>query len=480
MFKSIFSKYLTVLSVIILISFTAMGAVQSILFTRFWLSDKQEWMERAAANVASLTSERTVYDAGTNQYVISANALSPLLRPLTEIDNARVLVTDNQGVTVIGSDGPEVAYSQITIPPSVLEKVQSPEEDNFFRVGTLQGVYSTPQYVSARRVTVGDGQVQIGYVFVSIPADSLGDYIVNNLRVFSLSALGVLALTFVVVYAMTYRLVRPLRQMAVATRRFGEGDFSARIPVKGRDEVAELATALNNMAISLSGVEDMRRSFVANVSHELKTPMTTIAGFIDGILDGTIPPDQQDKYLKIISDEVKRLSRLVRSMLDLSRIDAGELRINRVRFDLMEITCSTLLSFEQRLEEKHINVTGLEDCDNLTVRADFDLIGQVIYNLIENAVKFTDEGGTIAIRFRRQDGRIYYAVRNTGAGIPHQEMLHIFERFYKSDKSRGLDKSGVGLGLYIVKSVINQHHGEITVRSAENEYTEFEFWLPDA
>lgn len=480
MFKSIFTKYLSVLTLIVLISFTAMGLVQMLLFTRYWVQEKQDWMERASTSVSVLTSERTVYNAREQQYEISTAALSPLLKPLASIDNAHVLVVDNAGSIVICSGGASCPHETKAIPESILKKIANPEDGKqFFSLGTLDGIYTSAQYVSAYTITVGDDQAQIGYAFVSIPSDSLGDYVKDNIRLFLLSALGVLALTFVVVYILTYRLVRPLREMAAATRRFGEGDFSMRIPVTGKDEIAELATALNNMAISLSGVEDMRRSFVANVSHELKTPMTTIAGFIDGILDGTIPPERQSHYLKIISDEVKRLSRLVRSMMDLSRIDAGQLRINRVSFDLMEATCSTLLLFEQRLEDKHITVTGLEDCDYTEVHADFDLIGQVIYNLLDNAVKFTNESGTIDIRFARQDGRILYSVRNTGAGIPRQEMQHIFERFYKSDKSRSLDKSGVGLGLYIVKSIINLHHGEIVVRSVENEYTEFAFWLPD-
>lgn len=479
MFKSIFTKYLAVLSLIVVISFTAMCVVQALFFTRHWLDEKQDWMNRAAASVSTFTSERTNYDPINHQYVISPAALSPLLEPLATIDNALVLVVDNTGAVILCSEGLSCSHSSKTIPASVLNKVTAPGTPGFFTLGTLDGLYASQQYIAACTISVGDDQSQIGYVFVSIPSDSLGEYVLDNVRLFLLSSLGVLALTFVAVYIMTYRLVRPLRQMAAATRRFGEGDFSYRITVTGKDEVAELATALNNMAISLSSVEDMRRSFVANVSHELKTPMTTIAGFIDGILDGTIPADKQDHYLKIISDEVKRLSRLVRSMLDLSRIDAGQLRINRVPFDLMDVTYSTLLSFEQRLDDKHIAVTGLDECDYTEVYADFDLIGQVIYNLIDNAVKFTGEAGTIDIRFGRTDGRITYSVRNSGSGIPRQEMPHIFERFYKSDKSRSLDKSGVGLGLYIVKTVINLHHGEIVVRSVENEYTEFSFWLPD-
>ena len=206
----------------------------------------------------------------------------------------------------------------------------------------------------------------------------------------------------------------------------------------------------------------------------------TIAGFIDGILDGTIPQEKREYYLKIVSDEVKRLSRLVKSMLDLSRIDSGALKLNPVRFDLTEVTCSVLVSFERRLEEKNITVTGLENCGRADVNGDYDLIGQVVYNLLDNAIKFINPGGVLTIRTEKREGRVYCSVRNTGLGISAQEMPRIFERFYKSDKSRSLDKNGVGLGLYIVKSVINLHHGEIYVRSVEGEYCEFTFWLPDA
>jgi len=225
-------------------------------------------------------------------------------------------------------------------------------------------------------------------------------------------------------------------------------------------------------------VETMRRSFVANVSHELKPPMTTIAGFMDGMLDGTIPQEKQPHYMKIVSDEVKRLSRLVRSMLDLSRIDSGELKMNRVRFDLSEVLFSVLVASEQRIEQKELSITGLDACERLEVEGDYDLLNQVLYNLVDNAIKFTDQGGTIDLRLSRRDQRAYVSIRNTGDGIPASEMPRIFERFYKSDRSRSLDKNGVGLGLYIVHTVIRLHRGEVSVRSVEGEFTEFSFWIP--
>ena len=475
MFKSIFSKYFTVLSLIIAISFAAMGALQMLLSSRYWIADKRELLDDNARIIAQNITQSFTFNEDENTYQPNLYFI-PQLQERASASGSNVLITDNAGLIILCSDGAGCPLLGKTVPVSVIDSLA---EKDYFTVGTLGGIYETRQYTSCRPVVFPTGSAPSGYVFVSASASGMNDTLMNNLQMFFLSALGVLTLTFIVLYAMTYRLVRPLRQMAAATRRFGVGDFSARIPVRGKDEVAELATALNNMAVSLSSVEGMRRSFVANVSHELKTPMTTIAGFIDGILDGTIPDEKRNYYLKIVSDEVKRLSRLVKSMLDLSRIDNGELRINPVRFDLTEVACSVLVSFEPRIESKHLTVEGLEDCGRVDVNGDYDLIGQVVYNLLDNAIKFINEGGTLTIRTEKKDGRAYCSVRNTGAGVPAHEMPHIFERFYKSDRSRSLDKNGVGLGLYIVKSVINLHNGEIYVRSVEGEYCEFFFWLPD-
>ena len=193
-------------------------------------------------------------------------------------------------------------------------------------------------------------------------------------------------------------MVRPLREMSQAAKNFGKGDFTARINIDTDDEIGQLASSFNNMAKSLSALESMRRSFIANVSHELKTPMTSIAGFVDGILDGTIPKEKQNEYLRIVSDEVKRLSRLVKSMLNLSRIEAGELKIQTTQFNVVEIICQTVFSFERQINEKHLDIRGL-DQDKVMVEADPDLIHQVVYNLTENAVKFANDGGYLEFSF---------------------------------------------------------------------------------
>ncbi len=266
--------------------------------------------------------------------------------------------------------------------------------------------------------------------------------------------------------------------MSSAAKAFGNGDFSVRVKADTEDEIGQLGLAINNMANSLSNSEGMRRSFIANISHELKTPMTTISGFIDGILDGTIPPERQGHYLKIVSDEVKRLSRLVRSMLDLSKIDNGEMKLTPVTFDLSGTIFSTLLSFEQSIEEKNIDIRGLDGTAPMAVTGDQDLIHQVVYNLIENAVKFTNQDGYIFIGMADSIDRISVTIENSGLGIPTEELPLVFERFYKTDKSRSRDKIGVGLGLYLVKTILKLHGGDISVASTENEYCRFQFYLP--
>ena len=478
MFKSIFSKYFAIVSLIIVVSFVAMGALQIVVSTQYWLDEKETLLTENARELAQTAAQNSSPDPlKPNQYNLNlqeGSIMSAVIYSLSNAIDADVLITDNQGLIIARASPADLAL-QGTIPAEIVQKTRT--NQGYFGLNTMNGLYETRQYIAG--IPIVKGGVQLGYVFTAASSSTLTEYLLNNLRMFLLSAIGVLVLAFIVVYVMTYRMVKPLREMAAATRSFGTGDFSHRIAVKGQDEVAQLATSLNNMAVSLSSVEGMSRSFVANISHELKTPMTTIAGFIDGILDGTIPDEKRDYYLKIVSDEIKRLSRLVKAMLDLSRIDNGSLKIHPVQFNLTQMVCTSLLSFEPRIEEKKITILGLEECPPLYVTADHDLIGQVVYNLLDNAVKFTNEGGQIAISVAHRDKRTYFAVRNTGIGIASAEMPYIFDRFYKSDKSRSLDKNGVGLGLFIVKNVINLHQGEIYVRSVEGEYCEFYFWLPD-
>jgi signal transduction histidine kinase len=280
------------------------------------------------------------------------------------------------------------------------------------------------------------------------------------------------------VYILTIKFTDPIKEIAEVSKKIGNGDFSVTVPDYDVEEYAQLSSAFNEMAASLKNYDTMRNSFLANVSHELRTPMTSMSGFVDGLLDGTIPKSEERKYLKIISSEVKRLARLVRSMLNLAKIEAGELKPNLTSFSALEPIVDTLVTFEPRIDQKRIEIQGL-DVDRVTLYADNDLVHQVMYNLIENAIKFVDEDGYIRFTFTPSGDMTVISIKNSGEGLSEDELPLVFDRFYKTDKSRGLDKTGVGLGLNIVRSIIKLHGGKIMVRSVKGEYTEFIFTLPN-
>lgn len=473
MFKSVFSKYFTISASLLLVAMIALGIVQGIFFYNYWIDEKRSHLTENAREIAYHTAGVTnrAPDAG-NTYIISTRSIKPTIDLLSRGLDADILITDTSGKVLITSENTNINRDKMS--SSALQQIGP----DYFVVSTMNGLFSSVHYAVVTPIEMDDS-VKIGYVIAATPADGLMMYMRETVKTYLMSALIVLVICFIVIYWMVYRMVRPLREMAAATKHFAQGDFSYRIKVRGKDEIAQLTTALNSMADSLSATENMSRSFVANVSHELKTPMTTIGGFVDGMLDGTIPPERHEHYMRIVSDEIKRLSRLVKSMLELSRIDNGSVALKPVTFDLTETMFSTLLSFEQRIEEKHVAIEGLMECERLLVTADYDLVAQVIYNLMDNAVKFVDENGTITVKTYREDDRNWFVVRNSGAGLAAEEMPRVFERFYKTDRSRSLDKTGVGLGLFIVKTVINLHHGEIYVRSTPGEFCEFMFWLPD-
>lgn len=349
-------------------------------------------------------------------------------------------------------------------------------ENGLSELGNFNGYYDKNSFIHARRINVGGNTYIVLHRLIS---NTLTGHMLSLAAALIISAAVILSAAFAVMYTAVRRLLSPIREMTMAAKRFGEGDFSEKLHVADENELGYLATALNDMARSLEQLEETRKSFISNVSHELKTPMTTIGGFVDGILDGTIPKEQHTHYMKIVSAEVNRLARLVRSMLNISKYEAGELKLSTEDFDILPIILQTLTSFEKKIDEKNIDVQ-IESADGFRINADPDLIGQVVYNLIENAVKFVDKGGFIRFSFAADGDTRSVSIRNSGEGLKKQEISKVFERFYKTDESRGIDPGGVGLGLSIVSSIIKLHGGKITVSSEPNRYTEFTFSLSKA
>ena len=272
--------------------------------------------------------------------------------------------------------------------------------------------------------------------------------------------------------------VQPVAEVSEAAKRISSGSYGIQIANKYTDELGQLVDNINNMSLKISQSEKMQTEFISSVSHELRTPMTTISGFVDGILDGTIPPEQQQGYLRRISGEVKRLSRLVSSMLNISKFEEGGMELKLVPVELTGLLISTLFMFEQKIEARQIQVCGLEDCPRAEVQADKDLMQQVFYNLIENAVKFTPRNGELTFSVMPQGEQCQVVIRNTGEGLSEEELSNVFNRFYKTDESRSKDTTGVGLGLSIVSRIIRLHNGNIMVKSVKGDYTEFVITLP--
>jgi signal transduction histidine kinase len=478
--KTLFKKYLRITTAVILASFLIISVTILLFVTDYWKQEKRSILRQSANNVATLAASYAT-TTSKNVYVMNANIMGAFTTAFAQNIESDIFITDTGGHAIIaayGEQGGAVDQSK----PVDADIMKRALQGRYIDEGTMNGRYQNNYYIVGVPITVEDDvgkQVIIGAVFAAYNAETFTAFRWSIVQMLCYVLIAAFAVSFAVVWLFTYRLVQPLHKMASAADVFGKGNFSVRVPVSSEDEIGQLAEAFNNMADSLASSETSSRSFIANVSHELKTPMTTIAGFIDGILDGTIPPEKEKYYLGIVSQEVKRLSRLVRTMLDLSRIDSGALKLRPARFDLTNTILVALLSFEKKIEEKRLEVQGLEDAKSIFIEGDPDMLHQVVYNLIENAVKFTNEGGFLRIELFQKDGRTTVSVVNSGPGIAQDELPMVFERFYKTDKSRSRDKNGMGLGLYIVRTIIRLHGGDIKAESEQNKFTRFEFWVPD-
>jgi signal transduction histidine kinase len=390
-----------------------------------------------------------------------------------------VLICDAGGRIILSSQRTELLNQQgLGLSPEYLQQIAV---GGMHFTGQLQGIYAQSRHISARAVFAYSGGPVVAYVLASVPVAETRQVLEGISNIFATGAIAVMVVSVLAMAIFSRQQSFPMQEMARKARAFGHGDLDARVKITGSQsrEVEELAIAFNNMASSLQKSEYSRQEFVANVSHELKTPMTTIGGYIDGILDGTIPPERQRHYMQIVSDETKRLSRLVRSMLDISQLQSeGGIPAEKMsRFDVCECAGQMLITFEQKIMSKNLQVeVDFPECPSYTV-AQQDYISQVVYNLLDNAVKFCPQEGVLSLKIREGESKIYVSVGNTGQTIPPEEISLLFDRFHKIDKSRGQNRDGWGLGLYIVKTIVGLHGEDISVTSLEGK-TEFTFTLP--
>lgn len=476
----LFAKYLTVMTSLILVSYLVLTTALMVFLSTRVASEKQILLTENVKQNAEY-SERLLNNCKTQDDINSALIIiCNNLGVTSNAIDADVFFSNPEGDVIICKEDFIYSYSASSdgcalhkgykIPDEI---IKSTTKGLYYSNVAIDGLFNERTFFAGAPVRVNG--TYVGSVFASSPVGpSLKEYAGRIMSMYLSSAIFAAALSFLVVYAFTAKLTNPLRQMSNATKAYAQGDFSKRVTVRGSDEFAELCQSFNKMASALSILETSRRSLLANVSHELKTPMTTIGGFIDGILDGTIPPEKHNEYLKIVSNEIKRLSRLVTSMLNLSRIEAGELELKNSDFDASTLIIDCLLSFEQEIERKNISVTGLQDMGQAMLHADRDMIYQVVYNLCDNAVKFTPDGGEISVFVGEDDrDRLCISIQNTGDGISSEEIGRIFERFYKVDKSRSYDVKSAGLGLYLCKTIVEMHGGQIFAESVEGQFARF-------
>ncbi len=485
-FKSIFFRYMATFLLINIILFAVLTATISVIVNSYGTNMKTEALSNAAnsATMYILNDYKSEYYPSFEGYILKESKDLVLLLGLLSVnDNGMLMfITDPGGAVVHWGSSANISLSseavanengEYRIPSSVNILLKS--GDHVCRTDEMQGFFSSSHLYYA--IPLFEDGEYVGATFAS--ANSTGtDALLSTMnRTVTMAVLWLMIASLIAVYFITERYISPIRDMSRAARSFANGSFDARVNVIGHDEVAELATAFNNMASSLQTLEDMRRSFLANVSHDLRTPMTTISGFIDGIIDGAIPPEQHEYYLGIIAGEVRRLSRLVSQLLDISRIEAGERQFYPTVYDICEQGREIIISNVQRLEDKGLDVRFECDSDNMYVLADKDSIHQIFYNICDNAIKFSKENGIYEINITEKNGAVHVSVYNEGEGIPEEDLPFIFERFYKSDKSRGKDKTGVGLGMYISRAIIEAQGQKIWVESEAGKWCRFTFTL---
>ena len=465
--KSIYFRNFLSTAMMVLLSFLIVGLALFFLGQNFIIDSHRSDMKENADTVTRIlgTASTGELPSWSTRITLSGAAL---------MSHNDFFVTNPDGVILSCSDDPGAC-------PHVWKQVDGAYMQQLRAAGELEtvsdlgGLFPTQRYVYAIPISESS---EVGYIFVSSTRSTIIGAWEAFLWVFLAVALAVLSLALVMSLVISKKLSEPLDEMTAAARKFAHGDFSVRVREdKGTDELAALTSSFNAMADSLERSEELRNEFIANVSHELKTPMTTIAGFADGILDGTIPKEEEDKYLATIADETRRLSRLVRHMLSMSRLRSeGNDLTKRRDFDLNELIIRTLLSFETRAEDKRLDVDLQLPEDHMSVVADPDSITQVLYNLLDNAMKFAEPGSRVTVSLWKQGGKAYVSVKNRGETIPPDDLPLIFDRFHKSDRSRSRDRDGVGLGLYLVKSILDAHNEDIAVTSSEG-LTEFVFTL---
>ena len=469
--KSISVTFFSMVATLLVLGTAVLGCSEWLLFSRYFAQERYDTLD-SVADVTQRAADYIVQQAALPKGA-ELDALNTKLEIIGESAEAYLFFTDEEGRILIASN-PEMVETDI-VGPELMKKVAG--DQPYHTLSTLDGVLTEKSYVSVRHMQDARGN-NSGYLFLCSSGARLTDFKEEFWSNFFFSACVMLLCASVLTSFLMRKLTDPLQKITDAAQRFGGGDFSVRVEgVEGEGEVVDLAHTFNQMAENIQSNDNSRGQFMGNIAHELRTPMTTIKGFIDGMLDGTIPPEETKHYLGIVSQETGRLARLVQNMLDITKLEAGEVPIHAQTYDLWKTVTDVVLSDEQRIEDGKIDIQGLGG-NPLLIYADLDFVHQVVYNIVDNAIKFTPAGGTISFAAERRGNMVEVRIENTGAGIAPEALPFVFERFYKEDRSRGMNTRGSGLGLHICKILVNLSGGQIHAESEEGNWCRFVFTLP--
>lgn len=465
--QSMFSRIFTINIISMLICIIILGSTETIILTKYVTDQSEEYLNKNAETILNMIESN-----------ISNDGLSNLVNGFSHAMNCCIMVFDSQGnVISVTQKSPHLKSIPSYIDNEYTKNVLG--GNKYSSIGTMGGIFNEVMFTLQLPIKIDSNTVGAVSMSRPIPEQQRIKYEILKMLMYSMGIIFFLMLIFT--YITANRISIPIRKISEATKSFAKGDFSVRVDdsasYSGISEISELTAAFNNMAAEMEKSEDIKNAFISDVSHELRTPMTTIGGFVSGILDDTIPPEKQKDYLKIVYDEITRLSRLVNSFLDITRMQSDKAVLNKMDFDINEVIRIAIIGLESKLESRSINVELNLDNDSSYVYADRDSITRVVTNLLDNAVKFTDDNGKITVTVTPIQHEVSVSVRNTGCGISPKQQQMIFKRFYKVDKSRSLNKNGTGIGLYLVKNILSAHGKDIIVNSTEGEYAEFVFTL---
>lgn len=471
--KSKNSSYYRVFRLIMIVTacvLVSLGAVIVSISKAIYRSSELKKIKSAGDLFISCITDS--YSEDKNSYLNSAEYYGYKLASEQEV---RIYMFDADGkclVSPFGDKKNSKAMSKGTM--------SSLEEDDFLGLNSEFLSQNVPSlmYMTKFFLKDTDNKFTPRYIIAAGTTDNVDNFNIAVLIAYTSSALLLFAGCFILFRKKIEANMKFEAEFLRIVENYSKDDFSEKISTDISPNLIQICDLVNTLASNVEKSEEVSRTFIANVSHELRTPMTTIGGFVDGILDGTIKKSRQQEYLILVSQEIQRLRILISSMLNMSRFESGTMRPNFQETNLTELVIKVVLMFEKRIEEKNLQVEEL-DSRRITAVADADLMQQVVYNLVENAVKFVNEGGTLSFTFDKKDDICIIGIRNTGEGLKDNEIPQVFNRFYKTDSSRGKDTTGLGLGLSISRKIVHLHHGHIVVKSVQGEYTEFQIQIPE-